>query len=219
MARRDRPFYDPFRGLKLEKPAAPPPAREPPAPSSAPAPGDDDDAAALFLDAVGDVQPVRGGPELAPREPPSPDRLRRVRTEDEEVVVHLGELVAGGGPFDLADSDEFIEGAVAGLDRKILRRLRAGEYAVQAHLDLHGLTRAEARTATGRFIEDARRRGHRCVLIVHGRGLHSKDQIPVLKDSLQVWLTKGRIAREVLAFATARPHDGGSGAAYVLLRR
>jgi DNA-nicking Smr family endonuclease len=101
----------------------------------------------------------------------------------------------------------------------VLRKLRKGEIAVQGHVDLHGLTRAEARTALERFLLAARQGGKRCVLVVHGRGLHSKDQIPVLKTSVQLWLTRGRIARWVLAFATARPHDGGAGAVYVLLRR
>jgi DNA-nicking Smr family endonuclease len=57
------------------------------------------------------------------------------------------------------------------------------------------------------------------VLVVHGRGLHSKDQLPILKDSLRTWLSTARFGRHVLAFATARPVDGGAGALYVLLRR
>ena len=61
--------------------------------------------------------------------------------------------------------------------------------------------------------------GWRCVLIVHGRGLHSKDQVPVLKAQLKTWLNQKRIGQMVLAFATARPQDGGAGAVYVLLRR
>jgi DNA-nicking Smr family endonuclease len=57
------------------------------------------------------------------------------------------------------------------------------------------------------------------VLVVHGRGLHSKDQVPVLKEALKRWMATARFAEHVLAFATARPHDGGAGAVYVLLRR
>jgi len=64
-----------------------------------------------------------------------------------------------------------------------------------------------------------RNAGKRSVLVVHGRGLHSKDQLPVLKDALRTWLSTARFARHVLAFATARPADGGAGAVYVLLRR
>ncbi len=101
----------------------------------------------------------------------------------------------------------------------LLRRLRQGNFAVQAHLDLHGMTRQEARPLVESFIVDARARRRRCVLIVHGRGLNSKDQIPVLKESLRVWLAKGRIGRSVLAFCSARPSDGGAGAVYVLLRK
>jgi DNA-nicking Smr family endonuclease len=77
----------------------------------------------------------------------------------------------------------------------------------------------EAKEALVRFVFDARSRGKRCVLIVHGRGLHSKDQIPVLKASLQTWLSHGKLAERVLAFTSARPHDGGAGAVYVLLRK
>jgi DNA-nicking Smr family endonuclease len=57
------------------------------------------------------------------------------------------------------------------------------------------------------------------VLIIHGRGRRSKDQIPVLKERLKVWLSRGRVGRGVLAFCTARPADGGAGALYVLLRK
>jgi DNA-nicking Smr family endonuclease len=57
------------------------------------------------------------------------------------------------------------------------------------------------------------------VLLVHGRGSHSKDQVPVLKEALRTWLATARFGRHVLAFATARPQDGGAGAVYVLLRR
>src|SRR5207244_4136779 len=106
-----------------------------------------------------------------------------------------------------------------GLDPRVLRRLKRGEFAVQGHLDLHGLSREQAKPELEAFIGTARTAGKRCVLVVHGRGLHSKDQIPVLKDALRLWFTLGKMARDVLAFATARSHDGGAGAVYVLLRR
>lgn len=139
--------------------------------------------------------------------------------EDRAVQAYLRDLVDGVVPFDIADSDEYIEGAVQGLDRAVLRRLRRGEYSVQAHLDLHGMNREEARDAVARFVRSSLGRGLRCVLIVHGRGLHAKDQIPVLKEKLKAWLTRGAIGSAVLAFTTARPYDGGAGAVYVLLRR
>jgi DNA-nicking Smr family endonuclease len=140
-------------------------------------------------------------------------------SEDAEVMAALADLCTGEGPFDIADTDEYVEGIAEGLDRRILKRLRAGEFALQGHVDLHGKTREEAREAVARFLTASRRAGLRCVLIVHGRGNHSKDQIPVLKQSVRSWLERGQISRVVLAFTTARPHDGGAGAMYVLLRR
>src|SRR5438132_12769794 len=122
-------------------------------------------------------------------------------------------------PFDISDSDEFVEGCTRGLDPRVLRRLKRGELSVQGHLDLHGLSRDQARPQLEAFIAASRAAGKRCVLVVHGRGLHSKDQVPVLKEALRVWMTAGRTSRDVLGFATARPHDGGPGAIYVLLRR
>ena len=69
-----------------------------------------------------------------------------------------------------------------------------------------------------RFIRDCHNNGLRCVLIVHGRGFGSKDNIPVLKNKLASWLTRGAIGKKVLAFTSAKPYDGGTGAVYVLLR-
>ena len=125
----------------------------------------------------------------------------------------------GGAGFDVSDTREYVEGAIVGLDPRLLRRLRRGDFSWQAYLDLHGLTADEARPAVDSFLADAVRAGHRCVLLVHGRGRNSKDQTPVLKERLKVWLARGASARIVLAFATARPCDGGAGALYVLLRR
>jgi len=108
---------------------------------------------------------------------------------------------------------------VAGLDPALLRRLKRGGYAVEDRLDLHGLTRDGARGAVDRFLRGARLDGKRCVLLIHGRGRHSEDELPVLKEGLRGWLASGSFGRQVLAFASARPADGGVGALYVLLRR
>lgn len=223
-----KPFNNPFAGLKLKKaepepPKQPPAKKAPPPPPPArptmPPPVQLDDEDALFRELVGSIEPVRGGPQIIEPPPRPAAELRRIVDEEEEVLDTLAELVAGHGTFDVADSDEYVEGSVGGLDKRILRRLRRGDYAIQGHIDLHGLTRGEAKEALIEFVEKSCWRGHRCVLVVHGRGLHSKDQIPVLKESVQGWLSRGNLAPRVLAFTTARPHDGGAGAVYVLLRR
>jgi DNA-nicking Smr family endonuclease len=87
---------------------------------------------------------------------------------------------------------------------------------VEGELDLHGLTSEEAREAVGDFIAAARRAGRRCVRIIHGKGRRSRHGKPVLKTGLQRWL---RQRKDVLAFCPARASDGGTGAAYVLIRK
>lgn len=152
----------------------------------------------------------------APRRPaPTPV----VRDEAAEAEARLADLVAGRVLFDITDSPEYVEGLAEGVDRRLLRRLKRGELARQAHLDLHGLTREEARAEVERFVQESRAQGFRCVLIVHGRGLGSRDKVPVLKQALVAWLSQRRLGRQVLAFCTARPADGGAGALYVLLRK
>jgi DNA-nicking Smr family endonuclease len=173
------------------------------------------DEAAMFYAAMDGVQQVTNRGE-APK--PNP-RLPELIDENAEALAELSELVASSGDFDFSGGDEYIEGASHGIDRNLLRALRRGDFSVQGQLDLHGKTQVQAREAVERFLSDSRRAKKRCVLIVHGRGLNSKDQVPVLKEQLKGWLSQKRIGQMVLAFATARPQDGGTGAVYVLLRR
>jgi len=222
VAKQEKPFNNPFTALKQGK-TAPSPLK---APSKLAPPAkvktetiDTEDEGELFRAMVGEVEPLRGSKPLPPENGKiSADSLGIVDPE-EEAFAELCELVAKTGPLDITDSDEYIEGFAPGLDARILRRMRRGHYSIQAHCDLHGLTREQAKKELNLFIEDSHRRGRRLVLVVHGRGLHSKDQIPVLKEGLRIWLSSGRISRHVLAFTSAQRSDGGTGAVYVLLRR
>jgi DNA-nicking Smr family endonuclease len=201
------PFAELRKRLPPRAPAAPAP---PPLPAPEPDP---------FATAMKGVVPLRHGAD-ARVEVPRPTRIaRRPVSEEAEALAVLSDLVEGAARFDISDTREYVEGAIVGLDPRVLRRLRRGDYAWQAHLDLHGMTSEAARGAVERFLGEAVTAGHRCVLIVHGRGHNSKDQTPVLKERLKVWLARGRAARTVLAFTSARPYDGGAGALYVLLRR
>jgi DNA-nicking Smr family endonuclease len=223
MAKKPAPFHNPFGSLKL-KPDQAEKAKSPkPVPterrSEKPKPDIVNEEAQLFLQSVGEVQRVRTkATRIGPKAPPSIDAIR-IPTEEAESLARLAELVSGEAAFSLADSDEFVEGAVLGFDERVLRKLRTGAFSVGAHLDLHGLLKEEAKAELERFIAQAKLKGLRCVLIVTGRGLHSKDSIPVLKAGVQQWLSRGKLAKHVLAFCTARPVDGGAGAMYVLLRR
>jgi len=99
--------------------------------------------------------------------------------------------------------------------RRTMRRLARGKYAVQAEIDLHGMTVAEARPRLSDFIDYSASQGLTCVRIVHGKGLGSGERGPVLKTAVNRWLRKWD---SVLAFVSARQVDGGTGALYVLLR-
>jgi len=212
-----KPFNNPFEKLRERAPAkaAPRPKPRPPAP---PPPAPEKTGDQLWAEALQGARPIeRGADRVAP--PPPRGAEGEVWHPDLEAIDALRALVSGDAPFDLADTDEFIEGRVAGMDQNVVRKLRRGEFAIQGHIDLHGLTRDEAKREVDAFLRSSRAAGKRCVLVVHGRGLHSKDQLPILKDALRTWLATARFARHVLAFATARPVDGGAGAIYVLLRR
>ena len=103
-----------------------------------------------------------------------------------------------------------------GLQTAVLRKLRRGEYAISAELDLHGHTVPQAREALLGFLGTARHSRHACVRIVHGKGRGSPGRKPVLKNKVFHWL---RQREEVLAICPARPFDGGTGAIYVLLKK
>ncbi len=189
----------------------------PPANASDKAPAVPLDDVALFLEAAAGAVPLKAGPVRVVARPEG--RLPDPRADDREVTAELEALVRGEARFRLEDTFEFLEGAVADLDKRTRLRLRRGEFAVQAHVDLHGLRREEAHAEVDRFVREQHRLGRRCVLIVHGRGLNSKDRGPVLKEQIGRWLTRGATGKQVLAFCSARPCDGGAGAVYVLLRR
>lgn len=224
MSKKESPFNNPFSNVKLK-------AQEPPKKATVAAPPPPppkvkkekekplDEESALFLEAVGAVAPVKvAKTRVGPPEPPTAAQLN-LPGEEAESLAQLAELVSGEGDFELGDSDEFVEGSVQGFDPNVMRKLRAGDFPLQGQIDLHGMTRDEARPTLERFIHNAKIAGHRCVLVVTGRGLNSKDQIPVIRQSVQAWLSRGKPSRAVLGFCSARPKDGGTGAVYVLLRR
>lgn len=180
----------------------------------------DDDSSKLFLEAMSDVQPLGDGAnaKIAPKRPLK-KAPRFLLSEEMEAFNQLVDLVAGGDQFELSYSDEYVDGAVIGLSPQIMKKLRKGEFSYRDYIDLHGLTREEARQRVIQFIKQSFAFNYRCVLIVCGRGLNSADKEPILKNGLVKWLTRAPLKRLVLAFSSARSHDGGAGAFYVLLRR
>ena len=178
------------------------------------------DESDYFAEAMSDVTPLAQQNMTIARVPDTDARpAHPANSTDLEVLAHLSDLVSGIAEMDITFSDEYIEGSVQGFDWKLMQKLKNGLFPVQDHVDLHGYTRQEAELKVGDFLLRSYRLGLRCVLVVHGRGLNSEDHIPVLKERLPVWLSRGPVKKIILAFSTARPYDGGTGAIYILLRR
>jgi len=175
-----------------------------------------DEDEALFAEAVAGVAPL-----AQTRLPPSPvwrDPLP-LSEREREVIRELDALVNGESPFDVRQSDEYMSGCVPGLDPRVLRQLRKGEFTPQADLDLHGSDAESARKQVEDFVVAANARGLRCVRIVHGRGKRSPNGEAVLKPALPRWLARGPARVIVLAYSSAPQTDGGTGVTYVLLRK
>jgi len=102
-----------------------------------------------------------------------------------------------------------------GLQQKHIRRLRRGQMTIEAETDLHGMRMHEAQTLLQTFLGDCRREGLRCVRVIHGKGRGSRDGQAILKWEVDRWL---RQHDQVMAFSTAQPRHGGTGAVYVLLK-
>jgi DNA-nicking Smr family endonuclease len=185
-----------------------PPRLVPPPPVPAVAPVAPED----FRAAVGPVKPIAARPAPPPK--PRPPARAAFAREDEQRVL-ADSLLLGPGEL-LVETGEELLFRRAHLTDALLRRLRRGEFAVEGELDLHGLTSPQSREALRTFLRDALRHRCRCVRVIHGKGLRSGPRGPVLKHAVNSWL---RHYEEVLAFASARNMDGGTGAIYVLLDR
>lgn len=166
---------------------------------------------ALFRSAVGPVKPVRHDRIAIPQKRPNP----RPRFAHADEAAALAESVSDQfEPWEM-DTGEELCFARPGLQHKPLAKLRRGQYAVGAELDLHGMFVATARQQLGEFLRQCQYRNIRCVRIIHGKGRGSRHGNAVLKGKVNHWL---RQWDPVLAFCSARPVDGGTGAVYVLLK-
>lgn len=166
----------------------------------------------LFQEAVSDARPLVS--DKVESTPPAPPPIPQQRLRDEAAVMH--DVFSDDFALEELETGEELLHWRPGLQHQVLRKLRKGHYSIGAELDLHGYTVAEARQALGAFLEHCLHQNFRCVRIIHGKGNGSLNRLPVLKGKVNHWL---RQRDEVLAFASARPADGGTGALYVLLKR
>lgn len=173
---------------------------------------DKPDKEMLFQQMMGDVRPINQDKITPYREKPPPRPIKRL--EDEQTVIKdmLSDPIE---PEEMETGEELLFSR-PGIQSHVLRKLRRGQFSIEAELDLHRMTADQARQAVAGFLPDMCRDGKRCVRIIHGKGHGSYNKLPVLKLKLNHWLKQ---RNEVLAFCSARPVDGGTGAIYVLLRK
>lgn len=166
----------------------------------------------LFQKEVSDVRPLKLN-----RIKPYKNRPKAIprQTELSEMQVTQDMMSDEYDPVDMQTGEELFF-ARNGLQTRVIRKLKRGQYKIEAEIDLHGLNVEAARTAISDFIIFCRNENISCVRIIHGKGLSSKHKGPVLKQMVNRWM---RQRKEVLAFASALPQHGGTGAIYVLLKR
>lgn len=193
--------------------ARPPPDATSETSVNLPEPRDDlpDDDADLFRLATFGVRRQPPSQRYSEQTPPPPPEPRQRRADEREV---LRELLSDPDP-EIVESGDTLSYRAPGVQDGVLRRLRRGHYRIDAELDLHGLNRERARHAVADFLAGCHARDRRCVRIIHGKGNGSPNSGPVLKALLASWLAR---RRDVVAYCSARPVDGGTGAVYVLLR-
>ena len=169
----------------------------------------------LFVNAMRDVREIkefRKIPLQRRKEIALPGKI----SSDKEAIKTLEEIIAGQRSIHLPDTQEYVEWINRNYRGVNISKLHEGKFSVQDYLDLHDMSVEEAENEVGLFLKDSLMKGHRCIRIIHGRGLRSPKG-PVLKNSLIKWLS-GRYRKFIIAFVTARQCDGGLGALYILLR-
>lgn len=171
----------------------------------------------IFFSAMSDVTPLQST-KTVPRVNGYRASVDRA-SERDLADSTMADFMDGKIEFDWHFHPGYQEGGPERANRPLIRKLRKGHFSVQAELDLHGLTQAEAILALDAFLDQSLMRSLRCVRIIHGKGNNSENQIGILKHSVPRWLSTNRNARRILAFTSACVRDGGIGATYVLLRR
>ena len=165
----------------------------------------------MFADAVGPVRQIITRAHADLRQPPAPEPRQFLLDEARVSEELMHSLI---DPADVEVGEE-LSHLKEGHSPHVLRRLKRGQYSIADEIDLHQMTIPVARVAVKEFLDAARRNGQLCVKIIHGKGLRSRAEGPVIKR-----LVDGMLRRrgDVLAFASAKPAEGGTGAVIVLLK-
>jgi DNA-nicking Smr family endonuclease len=171
----------------------------------------------LFRTATKGVKPLKpkvGGQVNVIPPPPIAKLKSRIKAPAHQNAESVTENFYDSTDYTIK-TDDILEFARPGLQHRVLQKLRNGEFAIGAKLDLHGETIDEARKSLAQFLTYCQIKKIKCVHIIHGKGKSTAEHSPILKNQINTWL---RQSPTVLAFHSARIKDGGAGAVYVLLK-
>ena len=137
---------------------------------------------------------------------------KQTQADDMRVMEELLSSDDETASFDSGDELTFLRD---GYPNKVLKKLRSGDYSIQEELDLHGLFADEAKQQVHGFINECAHYKISAVRIIHGKGLHSPDKKPILKNLILGWLKKNQY---IIAVCSTPANDGGTGAIYALVK-
>ncbi len=172
----------------------------------------DEDDVQLFRQAMADVRRLKTNQRPLLPQRPKPIKRNAEIDEHPQADDRLSDAFEAYNDTDQTN-DSF---ARPGVQKQVLKKLRLGKIPIEGELDLHGYRVEQARRTLVEFLNHCREHGLRCVRIIHGKGLSSSQQQPVLKGKTRHWLQQ---RDEVLAFCPAHRAGGGDGAVNVLLKR
>jgi DNA-nicking Smr family endonuclease len=182
----------------------------------------ENEEARAFAEAMRDARKLQGPGRVPVTRTPSFPTAQKPHPRSAALPSNDGPTASGTGrsaALVTEEAGELWSARANGIDRRFARKLAAGKIPVEARVDLHGRSRSESTRALERFLAMAAAEGRRCVLVIHGRGLHSGSDGPALREAVREALTGGPHATRVLACSSAPPALSGAGATLVWLRR
>lgn len=172
----------------------------------------------LFRELMKGVQPLRQDKKADLNKTRKRQDLEQLalkrQAAETEAASHLEDGLSDGQVMPVNPGESLVF-HLPDLPQRTFQALKKGQISWQEGLDLHGYTIEAARTHLTAFVRDGRARGYRCLLLIHGKAYNREGEVPSIKSHVNAWLKQ---MPDVLAFASALPADGGTGAVYILLR-
>ena len=176
----------------------------------------DEDEASLFAQEVAGIKPLKKSEVYLGKKGPQIDFS--ARKEAALIAQEVDRNHLSQDFVEKVEPNDVLEYKRSGVQDGVFKRLRQGKYGIEARLDLHRHTVAQAREQVFQFVDDCMRNDIRVAIIVHGKGDRTPDPDfrAMIKSHINKWLQE---LETVMAFHSAQRHHGGLGAVYVLFKK